>query len=76
MAAAVATPLENNFSMIAGLESMTSTNSLGSTQITLEFDLSRNLAGAAESSARHREEAAALGVLAREAGGGSVERSS
>src|SRR5467141_47731 len=47
MAAAVATPLENNFSMIAGLETMTSTNSLGSTQITLEFDLSRNLDGAA-----------------------------
>ncbi len=47
MAAAVATPLENNFSMIAGLQSMTSTNSLGSTQITLEFDLSRNLDGAA-----------------------------
>src|SRR5882724_10065384 len=47
MASAVATPLENNFSMIAGLESMTSTNSLGSTQITLEFDLSRNLDGAA-----------------------------
>src|SRR5881398_2188286 len=47
MAAAVATPLENNFSMIAGLSSMTSTNSLGSTQITLEFDLSRNLDGAA-----------------------------
>src|SRR5947199_235304 len=43
MAAAVATPLENQFSMIAGLGSMTSTNSLGSTQITLEFDLSRNL---------------------------------
>ena len=47
MAAAVATPLENQFSMIAGLSSMTSTNSLGSTQITLEFDLSRNLDGAA-----------------------------
>ena len=47
MAAAVATPLENQFSSIAGLESMTSTNSLGSTQITLEFDLSRNLDGAA-----------------------------
>src|SRR5438552_5410270 len=47
MAAAVATPLENQFSMIAGLESMTSTNSLGSTQITLEFDLSRKLDGAA-----------------------------
>ncbi len=47
MASAVATPLENQFSMIAGLESMTSTNSLGSTQVTLEFDLSRNLDGAA-----------------------------
>src|SRR5437660_3952801 len=47
MAAAVATPLENQFSMIAGLQSMTSINSLGSTQVTLEFDLSRNLDGAA-----------------------------
>src|SRR5215470_1049143 len=46
MAAAVATPLENQFSQIAGLDSMTSINSLGSTQITLEFDLSRNLDGA------------------------------
>src|SRR5579864_5130605 len=47
MASAVATPLENQFSTIAGLDSMTSTNSLGSTQATLEFDLSRNLDGAA-----------------------------
>src|SRR5438046_3404634 len=47
MAAAVATPLENQFSMIAGLNSMTSTNSLGATQSTLEFALSRNLDGAA-----------------------------
>ena len=47
MASSVATPLENQFSMIAGLQSMTSSNSLGSTQITLEFDLSRNLDGAA-----------------------------
>ncbi len=47
MAAAVATPLENQFSLIAGLNSMTSSNSLGSTQITLEFDLNRNLDGAA-----------------------------
>ena len=47
MASAVATPLENQFSMIAGLESMTSVNSLGSTQVTLEFDLSRSLDGAA-----------------------------
>src|SRR5258708_22571070 len=47
MASSVATPLENNFSMIAGLDSMTSVNSLGSTQITLEFDLNRSLDGAA-----------------------------
>ena len=46
MASAVATPLENQFSMIAGLESMTSINSLGNTQVTLEFDLDRNLDGA------------------------------
>src|ERR1700730_15062339 len=39
MAAAVATPLENQFSNIAGLDSMTSINSLGSTQVTLEFVL-------------------------------------
>jgi hydrophobic/amphiphilic exporter-1 (mainly G- bacteria), HAE1 family len=47
MAAAVATPLENQFSTIAGLNSMSSSNSLGNTQITLEFDLSRRLDGAA-----------------------------
>jgi HAE1 family hydrophobic/amphiphilic exporter-1 len=47
MAAAVATPLENQFSTIAGLNSMTSSNSLGNTRITLEFDLSRKLDGAA-----------------------------
>src|ERR1700752_2685342 len=47
MGASVATPLENQFSMIAGLESMTSINSLGSTQITLEFDLNRSMDGAA-----------------------------
>src|SRR5438128_84628 len=47
MASAVATPLENQFSTIAGVESMTSVNSLGSTQVTLEFDLNRRLDGAA-----------------------------
>src|SRR6202162_4008596 len=47
MASAVATPLENQFSTIAGLEQMTSANSLGSTQVTLEFDLNRSLDGAA-----------------------------
>jgi len=47
MASAVATPLENQFSTIAGLVSMTSVNSLGSTQVTLGFDLNRSLDGAA-----------------------------
>src|ERR1035438_4750237 len=47
MAAAVATPLENQFSTIAGMNSMSSSNSLGNTQITLEFDLARKLDGAA-----------------------------
>ena len=47
MGASVATPLEHQFSMIAGLESMTSVNSLGSTLVTLEFDLNRRLDGAA-----------------------------
>src|ERR1051325_8604605 len=47
MAAAGATPLENQSSTIAGLNSMSSSNSLGNTQITLEFDLSRKLDGAA-----------------------------
>ncbi|HUI54396.1 MAG TPA: efflux RND transporter permease subunit [Bryobacteraceae bacterium] len=47
MASAVATPLENQFSTIAGLNSMTSSNSLGNTYITLEFDLARKLDGAA-----------------------------
>src|SRR6476469_5312139 len=47
MGSSVATPLENQFSMVAGLESMNSINALGSTQITLEFDLNRNLDGAA-----------------------------
>src|SRR5512142_579587 len=47
MGAAVATPLENQFSTIAGLNSMSSSNSLGNTQITLEFDLNRRLDGAA-----------------------------
>src|ERR1700683_2204557 len=48
MASAVATPLEKQFSTIAGIDSMTSTSSLGGTQITLQFDLSRNIDGAAE----------------------------
>src|SRR5512135_880986 len=48
MASAVATPLEKQFSTIAGLDSMTSTSSQGSTQITLQFALSRDLDAAAQ----------------------------
>ena len=48
MASAVATPLERQFTTIAGLDSMSSTNFLGFTQITLQFSLSRNLDAAAQ----------------------------
>ena len=48
MASAVATPLENQFSNVAGVASMTSQSSSGTTQITLQFDLDRNIDGAAE----------------------------
>jgi len=48
MAAAVALPLEKQFSAIAGLDSMTSQNFLGNTRITLQFNLKRNIDGAAQ----------------------------
>ncbi len=48
MASSVATPLERQFSTIAGLDSMTSSNTLGSTQITLQFNLSRSIDAAAQ----------------------------
>jgi multidrug efflux pump len=47
MAASVATPLERQFSQIAGITEMTSSSSLGSTNITMQFELSRNIDGAA-----------------------------
>jgi multidrug efflux pump len=47
MASAVATPLERQFSRIASVTEMTSSSSLGSTSITLQFDLSRNIDAAA-----------------------------
>jgi hydrophobic/amphiphilic exporter-1 (mainly G- bacteria), HAE1 family len=47
MASSVATPLEKQFTTIAGLDSMTSTSSLGGIQITLQFNLSRNIDSAA-----------------------------
>ena len=47
MAASVAAPLERRLAGIAGLNELTSTNSLGSTQIIAQFDISRNLDSAA-----------------------------
>ncbi len=47
MASSVATPLERQFGRIAGVTEMTSTSSLGSTNITLQFDLGRNIDAAA-----------------------------
>src|SRR5580658_5524099 len=48
MAATVATPLEKAFSAIAGINEITSTSSLGSTSITLQFDLDRDIDAAAQ----------------------------
>lgn len=48
MASVVATPLEKQFSNIAGLNSMNSTNTLGATRITLQFNLGRNIDAAAQ----------------------------
>jgi multidrug efflux pump len=47
MASSVATPLERQFGHIAGVSEMTSSSSLGTTSITIQFDLSRNIDGAA-----------------------------
>jgi multidrug efflux pump len=47
MASSVATPLERQFAHIAGVTEMTSASSLGSTSITLQFDLNRDINGAA-----------------------------
>src|SRR5688572_5630112 len=48
MASSVATPLEQQFSTIAGIDSMTSSSQLGSTNITLQFSLDRTIDGAAQ----------------------------
>ena len=48
MASAVAMPLEKQFSTIAGVDQMTSTNTLGSTNITIQFTLDRNIDAAAQ----------------------------
>ena len=56
MAASVATPLEKQFSTIAGLDSMSSVNALGITQVTLQFALDRDIDAAAQDVAgRDRE---------------------
>ena len=47
MAQSVATPLERRLATISGVNEMTSSSSLGSTRITLQFDLSKNIDGAA-----------------------------
>ncbi len=47
MASSIATPLERQFSNIAGIKSMNSSSSQGSTEIVIEFDLSRDIDGAA-----------------------------
>ncbi len=47
MAASVATPLEKEFTSMPGLRTMSSVNSLGQTLVTLQFDLDRNIDGAA-----------------------------
>src|SRR6266508_4083470 len=48
MASSVATPLERQFSTIAGLDSMISSSGLGGTSVTLQFNLSRNIDAAAQ----------------------------
>jgi HAE1 family hydrophobic/amphiphilic exporter-1 len=48
MASSIATPLERQFSTIAGIAQMTSSSTMGQTNITLEFDLTRNLDAAAQ----------------------------
>ena len=48
MAATVATPLEGQFSTIAGLDSLSSTSSQGSTNITLQFSIDRDIDAAAQ----------------------------
>src|SRR5690349_18704920 len=48
MASAIATPLERQFSTIAGIDSMNSTSSLGTTQITIQFALERDIDAAAQ----------------------------
>ncbi len=65
MAASVATPLEKQFTRIAGVTEMTSSSSVGSAQVTLQFDLSRDINAAA------RDVQAAINSAARISSGES-----
>ena len=47
MASSVATPLEKQFTRIAGVTEMTSSSTIGKTSVTLQFDLNRDIDGAA-----------------------------
>src|SRR5262252_1145971 len=47
MASAVATPLERQFATVAGIDSMTSSSGIGTTNITIQFTLERSIDGAA-----------------------------
>src|SRR5262245_29400292 len=47
VSSAIASPLERQFTTIAGIDEMTSSSSAGSTGVTLQFDLDRNIDGAA-----------------------------
>ena len=67
MASAVATPLERQFGRIAGVTEMTSVSFLGATTITLQFDLSRDINGAA------RDVQAAINAARRSAPAESAE---
>jgi multidrug efflux pump subunit AcrB len=60
MASSVATPFELQFGQIPGLIQMTSASALGYTQITLQFDLSRQIDGAAMRPCRHAMEGEAV----------------
>src|ERR1039458_10579973 len=53
MASTVATPLEREFSTIAGIQQMSSTNSQGSTDITVQFTLDRSIDAAAQDVQAH-----------------------
>ena len=54
MASAVATPLERQFGRIAGITEMTSASNLGSTSISLQFDLNRNIDAAGRDTGVHQ----------------------